>query len=656
MKVPVSWLREYVDAPADPAALAKLLVAAGVGVEGVEGEVLDLEITANRADLLSLLGVAREVGVNLRKPVKAPAPAFAPSAPAVGGAWSVQVADPALCPRYTLRGVLGVKVGLSPPWLAARVEAAGVRSINNVVDVTNYVLLELGQPLHAFDAKLLKGGAILVRRAAPGEKIAAIDAKTYELTKDMLVIADAARPVAIAGVMGGKDTEITAATVDVLIESAQFDPVSVRRTGRRLGLSSDASYRFERGVDADGVDLASRRAVELILQVAGGKAMEGVVDVSVPRPARAVARVRPARVSKVLGMAVPAARVREILAGLGAEVKGSDDALEVTSPSNRRDLKIEVDYIEEVARIEGYDRIPADTGFGLAVAMDRPEDLVAEEIRATLAGLGAYEALTWSFAPAGAPNRVPFWTEDALLPLRDPQGAVDRTLRSSLAPGLLEVLATNEGYKEALRPVFEISRVYYKAGKDYADRTVLGLAAPGDPLVAKGLVETVAARLGLKIEVVPAAFPWLEAGAELRLGGKRIGYLGTAGPGLSGLRSPAAIAELDFDALVPGARLVRKAADFNRQPPVERDLNVVLPESATWAAVESAVRAAAPPTLEATAFLNEYRGKGIEAGRKSWAFSMRFRAPDRTLTAAEVDASVKGILEALASTLGGRLR
>lgn len=656
MKVPVSWLREYVDAPSDPAALAKLLVAAGVGVEGVEGEVLDLEITANRADLLSMLGVAREVGVNLRKPVKAVAPAPAGGGAAVGSAWSVQVAEPALCPRYTLRGVLGVKVGPSPAWLASRVEAAGIRSINNVVDVSNYVLLELGQPLHAFDARLLQGGKVVVRRAAPGETIAAIDAKTYALTKDMIVIADASRPVAIAGVMGGKATEITNATVDVLVESAQFDPVSVRRTGRRLALSSESSYRFERGVDYDGVDLASRRAVELILQVAGGKAMEGVVDVSAPRPPRPVAKVRPARVSKVLGMPVAAARVREILGGLGAELKGSDDALEVTSPANRRDLRIEADYVEEVARIEGYDRIPCDTGFGLAVAIDRKEDLVAEEVRTTLAGLGAYEALTWSFAAAGAPNRVPFWTDGALLPLRDPQGAVDRTLRSSLAPGLLEVLETNEGYKEALRPVFELSRVYFKAGKDYGDRNVLGLAVPGEPLAAKGLVDAVFARLGLKIDVAPASFPWLSSGAELRLAGKRVGYLGVPEAGLTALRTPVALAEVDFDALVPGAVLIRKAVDFNRQPPVERDLNVVLPEGATWAELEAGLRSAAPAALESLRFLNEYRGKGIEAGKKSWAFSMTFRAPDRTLTASEVDGAVKGILEALTAKLGARLR
>src|SRR4051812_44413863 len=425
MKVPMSWLKEYVDPPASPQDLAKLLVMAGVGVESVEGDVLDLEITANRADLLSMLGVARETGVNLRKPVRVPEVSVPEGGDDVSKACSVEVAAKDLCPRYTARAVKGVKIGPSPGWMAQRLEAAGIRPINNVVDITNYVLLESGQPLHAFDAKVLRGNRIVVRRAAPDEKIVAIDGKEYKLTKDTLVIADAERPVAIAGVMGGKDSEISDATVDVLVESAQFDPVSIRRTARRLALSSDSSYRFERGVDHDTVDWASRRAVQLILQLAGGKAMAGVIDVSAPRPARPVAKVRPARISQVLGMAVAPARVREILTGLGAQVAGGDQELEVTSPIGRPDLKIEVDYIEEVARIEGYDKIPSDPRFGVRVAGDNLEDLVREEVRATLCGLGAYECPTWSFAEANTPNRVSFWTAGAPIPLRDPLGNVD---------------------------------------------------------------------------------------------------------------------------------------------------------------------------------------------------------------------------------------
>jgi phenylalanyl-tRNA synthetase beta chain len=658
MKVPIAWLREYVDAPPSPQELAKLLVMAGVGVESIEGDVLDLEITANRADLLSMLGVARETGVNLRKPVKVPAIKYIDGGDEVAKAFSVQVVDPKLCPRYTARAVLGVKVGPSPSWMLQRLEAAGIRSINNVVDITNYVLLESGQPLHAFDARLVRGKKIVVRPANPGEKIVAIDGKEYGLTKDTLVIADAERAVAIAGVMGGKDSEISNATVDVLIESAQFDPVSIRRTARRLGLSSDSSYRFERGVDHDTVDWASRRAVQLLFELAGGKPMKDVIDVSVARASRPVAKVRPARVSQVLGMSVSPGRVREILAGLGAQVTGSDESLEVTSPVGRRDLKIEVDYIEEVARIEGYDKIPCDTSFGLRVAVDNVEDLVREALRDALVGMGAYEALTWSFAEANTPNRVPFWTTGAPIPLRDPQGNVDRTLRESLAPRLLEVLQTNESYKEPLRPVFEIAHLYRRDGKAYGEKNVLAIAAPGDPLGVKGLLETTLARLGIAAELAPASLPFLEAGtaAEVKIGGAVAGYLGQSTPALSGVRSTASVAEVDVEAIVKAATLTRPYKDFNRQPPVDRDLAVVLADAVTWKQVETAVRSAAPPTLESLRFVSEYKGKGIDPGHKSWAFSMVFRGADRTLTGPEVDQSVQTILKALENSLKARLR
>jgi phenylalanyl-tRNA synthetase beta chain len=658
MKVPIRWLKEYVDPPATPQELAKVLVMAGVGIESIEGDVLDLEITANRADLLSMLGVARETAVNLRKPVRVPEVKIVEAGADVAGSYKVEVAAPDLCPRYTARALTGIKVAPSPAWMVERLEAAGIRSINNVVDITNYVLLETGQPLHAFDAKILHERKIVIRRAAPGENIVAIDGKEYPLTKETLVIADAERPVAIAGVMGGKESEISGATTDVLLESAQFDPVSIRRTSRRLGLSSDSSYRFERGVDYDTVDSASRRAVQLILQLAGGQAMKGVIDVGVPRPSRPVAKVRPSRVSQVLGMTVAPSRIREILTGLGAQVAGNDSTLEVTAPAGRRDLKIEADYIEEVARIEGYDKIPCDTSFGLRVAVDNKEDLVREEARATLTGLGCWEVLTWSFAKAEQRNRIPYWTSGTLLPLRDPQGNVDRTLRESLAPALLEVMQTNEGYKEELKPIFEIAHTYRREGSAYGEKNILGLAVPGDPLGVKGILETVFRRLGISFEVVPGPLAFLEAGTagQVRANGNAVGYLGQAPASLAELRAAVSIGEVDFDELVKAAKLVTPYKDFNRQPPVERDLSIVLKDEVSWKQVESTVRSAAPPTLESVRFLSEYRGKGIDPGHKGWAFSMIYRAPDRTLTGPEVEAAVQAVLAALQKAFSARLR
>jgi phenylalanyl-tRNA synthetase beta chain len=663
MKVPLSWLGEYVEIGASPAEVARMLLMAGAGIESVEGDVLDLEITANRADLLSMLGVAREVAVLSGKKVRLPEVRYEEQSGEVSGAWSVEVREAALCPRYTARVVQGIRVGPSPDWMVARLEAAGIRSVNNVVDVTNYVLLECGQPLHAFDLRLLRGKRIVVRRGAPGEKITAIDGVEYALTADMTVIADAERPVAIAGVMGGKESEIGPSTAEVLIESAQFDPVSIRRTSRRLGLASESSYRFERGVDYDTVEWASRRAVQLILQLAGGQAMRGVIDVAAARPARPVTKVRPSRVSRVLGLEVSAARVREIVEGLGGEVSGAGDALQVTAPAGRRDLRIEADYVEEVARIEGYEKIPCDTALSLRVAQDNREDLVREEVRAVLTGMGAYETLTWSFEAPGAPNRVPFWTDQPLVPLRDPQGQVDRTLRSSLVPGLLEVLRTNESYKEDLKPVFEIAHAYRREGKGgYGEKVVLGLAAPGDPLGVKGLLETLFGRLGIPFAVEPSSEPplgnFLAPGSSGRVlaGGRPVGFLGTFLRPPGDLRTAAGVAEVDFEELVRQARLLTPYRDFNRQPPVVRDLSVVLAEGVTWRQVEEAVRAAAPPALESIRFLSEYRGKPIPPGRKGWAFSMVFRAPDRTLTGEEAEAAVQGVLKALEGRLGAVLR
>ncbi len=662
MKVPLGWLKEYVDTGDSVPELASRLLMAGVGIESAEGEVLDLDITPNRADLLSLIGVAREVGVLRGRPVRRPETGFEEPGGEIAGAFAVEVACPELCPRYTARVVRGVRVGPSPSWMADRLQAAGVRPVNNVVDVTNYVLLECGQPLHAFDARLLRDSRLEVRRAKADEKITAIDGQEYALSPDMIVIAGGGRPVAIAGVMGGRESEIGPGTADVLIESAQFDPVSIRRASRRLGLSSESSYRFERGVDFETVEWASRRAVRLILELAKGKALRGVLDVSRPVPARPAARVRPSRVSRVLGMEVRPGRVREILSALGCRVTGPEDAFEVEAPAGRRDLGIEADYIEEVARIEGYDRIPCDTELTVRVPSEDPVDRVREEVRTSLAGLGAYEVLTWSFVEAGTPNRVPFWTAGELLPLRDPQGQVDRTLRESLAPSLLKVLQTNEAYKEDLRPVFELARLYRREEKGYGEKEVLALAAPGDPLGVKGLMEALFSRLGVGFGIVPVlkgpCSKFLEPGtaAEVWVEGRLAGYLGMPSAALSGLKAEASVAEVDFAALAAAAELVRPYREFPRQPPVTRDLSVILEDGVKWRSVEEVVRAAAPPTLESVRFLSEYRGKPVEAGRKSLALSMVFRASDRTLTGEEADAAVRAVLKSLEAKLDARLR
>lgn len=619
MRAPLSWLSEYLEGYPElgnPSAVARLLTSAGVGIESIEGEVLDLEITANRPDLLSMLGIAREIALLGKAKTRQPDAEF-PASPA-GRPVPVRVDDRDLCPRYTARVVTGVRVAASPAWMRQKLEAAGLRPVNNIVDITNFVLLECGQPLHAFDLAVLRGPEIVVRRGR-GEKMVAIDGKEYTLDREMLVIADRERPVAVAGVMGGKESEISGTTKDVLIESAQFDPVSIRRTSRRLGLSSDSSYRFERGVDWETIDWASRRAAKLMAELAGGRVWDWTADVAVAAPVRAAIRVRPDRVRRVLGWSVPDERIREIVQGLGCahQADGSWQP-----PSKRRDLRTEIDLIEEIARVEGYDKVPSDTDLGTRVVSDRRDDRVREEIRTALVAMGCFETLTWSFSDAKSDR----WGGGEPVALRDPAGNVDRRLRKSLGPGLLEVLRTNENYKEPLAPVFEIAKVYYEKGDAYGERAVLGIATPQGYAHLKGLVERALGRVGLGISDVTA-------------------HLSEDG-----------VAEIDFEEVVAKAKLDRRFRDFSRKPPVARDLAVVVDETRSWAEIEACVRASAPASLERVEFFDIYRGKPVPEGRKSVAFSMTFRAPDRTLTGEEVETAVGRIVEALAEKLGAALR
>jgi phenylalanyl-tRNA synthetase beta chain len=629
MKVPLSWLNEFVDAGNDPAEVARLLTGAGVGIESVQGGILDLEITSNRADLLSLRGVARELAVLGR--VLKPEPPVDIEESGEPGGLPIDVKDKGFCPRYIGRVVRGLTPGGSPPWMRERLEAAGIRSINVVADITNYVMLESGQPLHAFDLAKLGGGRINVRRAKAGEKIVAIDGREYALTDADGVIADGERPVAIAGVMGGRDSEIGPGTREILLESAMFDPASVRATSRRLRLASESSYRFERGVDWGSVDWASRRAARLLSELAGGQPSPGTWDVSgtPPEPRRIVLRLM--RVSRVLGLAIPAARLRTILQALGCRIETAEGGqIVVMAPPARRDIKEEIDLIEEAARIEGYDKIPVALDIPVRVARPHPTDPVRAEIRAALAGSGAFEVLTPSFDEANAPG---------LVPIRNPDGHIDRTLRASLAPALRTVLRTNEGSREPLRPIFEIAKVYLRCdpeaahadpdlGHDKApfdEREVVGIAAPGGHAEARSLVARVLQRLGIAKEP-----------------GGAVAYDRGPGP---------VVAELNFAVLAASANLVRKARPHSTQPAVVRDISMIFEDRVRWGDVEACVRAEAGPLLAAVELFDIFEKVG--KGRKSFAFSIRFLAPDRTLAGTEIDAQVDRVRKALKEKLGG---
>ncbi len=429
MIISKNWLTEYIDLSMPMDELTDRLTITGLNLEGIEtvgdDTAIDLEVTSNRPDCLGHIGVAREVGVIFGKQLKKSEPEVKAVGEPVSKITSVEVTCPDLCPRYTARVIRGVKIGPSPDWLAARLRTLGVAIINNVVDVTNYVMMESGQPLHAFDFAKLKGGKIIVRQATAGEEFTAIDHKTYTLSGEEVVIADAERPVALGGVMGGFDTEVSEQTVDLLIEAADFEPLAVRGAARRHVLPSPSSYRFERGVDPEGIDWASRRCCELILELAGGTLCEGVIDIGPERMPREVVKLRFGQIPRLLGIQVERDEARRILSDLGCEeTHACDHCVKVIPPSWRADLTREADLLEEVARVHGYDQIPEDVGVRMVSSHRTREDVVLERVRGVMTAAGFDEALDSQRGKPGAGARLP--------PL-DRRGAA-RDQHSGLAP------------------------------------------------------------------------------------------------------------------------------------------------------------------------------------------------------------------------------
>ena len=461
---------------------------------------IDLEVTSNRPDCLGHIGIAREASVLWGTPLTIPAARPEAKGPAVEGLVKVRIDCPDLCPRYTARVVRGVKIAPSPAWMARRLEAVGITPINNVVDISNYVLMECGQPLHTFDFGKLAGAEIIVRRPKPGETIEAIDHKTYRLEPDMCLIADARFPVAIGGVMGGASTEISHATKDILVEAAEFDPVSIRTTARVLNLHSDSSYRFERRVDSENVDWASRRCCELILELGGGTLCQGVIDVGQQPAKRERVTLRLSQIPRILGIDVPGDVVRKILVALGnVETAADANRIEVIPPNWRRDLTREIDLIEEVARIHGYEKIPEDVGVPMAASTRRVEDRVMAKVRGALASLGFDEALTLSLVDEATAATFSPWSKAAPLQTISPiiRGA-DR-LRLSLVPSLLAARRTNQALANPEVELFEIAKVYLPKGKELPDeQRMLAIASDRGFSEVKGAIEARSRRAPLQ--------------------------------------------------------------------------------------------------------------------------------------------------------------
>ena len=670
MIVSWDWLKQYVDLDMPVEELERRLMMAGLNHECTQrtgGDLaIDLEVTSNRPDCLGHLGIAREIAVVFDKPLKLPAAAPRQGKTPVAELTSVALECPRLCYRYTARVVQGVRVRPSPDWLARRLATVGIAAINNVVDVTNYVLMECGQPLHAFDLAKLGGRKIVVREGRPGETLVAIDHKTYPVGPGVCVIADAQQPVGIGGVMGGAATEVTESTTELLIESAEFAPLSIRNTARRLNLHSDSSYRFERGLDPAGVDWASRRACELILELGGGELAAGVIDVGRQPPPREPIVLRLNQLPRILGIEIPADEVRRILRALGnAERRADGTQIEVVPPSWRRDLTREIDLIEEVARIHGYDKIAEDVSVPMFASARTRQDLVFERVRQVLTASGYDEAMTLSAVEESWSQAFSPWTDAP--PLVCPTPILRRAdrLRRSLAPSLLGARRTNETLANPVIELFEIARVYLpRAGGLPDEDVVLGLTSGGDFFSVKGAIESLLAALKVadELEATDAAYEMLALGraCELHLAGRRIGVLGevsAAGQKRFELRGAATVAELRLAPLVELAELAPRYAELPTTPAIGRDVNLELSEQVRWSGIAAAVRAAAGEVLERLEFKDIYRNDELRARReKRLLFSVTLRDPRGTLTNAEADAVRDRLVASCAAQFGARLQ
>lgn len=681
MIVSWNWLNDLVPLKITPAELVERLMMAGLNHESTEqlgnDWAIDLEVTSNRPDCLGHIGIAREAAVlfglqlhysdaDLSNCRKAP-PTGEPQriADDLRNYAAVDVACPDLCPRYTARVIRGVKVRTSPSQMAMRLATVGQPVINNIVDITNYVLMECGQPLHAFDFHKLAGRRIVVRRAKAGEQFRAIDHKTYTLDPEMCVIGDAEQAVALGGVMGGADTEVSPTTTDVLIEAAQFAPLSIRSTAHKLKLHSPSSYRFERGTDPEMVDWASRRACELILKHAGGELIEGVIDVGAPRPRRPAITLRLAQLKRIIGIDVPRDVVRQILIALGC-LEESAGAAEIVTipPSWRRDLEREIDLVEEVARIHGYDKIPEDASVPMAPSRRPDSDRVLAKVRQVLTAGGHDEAMTASVVPERWSGTFSPWTDAPPLVANTPMLEGADRLRRSLVPSLLDVRRINESLSNPTIELFETARVYLPISGDLPREQLMLAAVSGRGFLhLKGIVEAVldALHIDQPLELGKFGHDLLENdhAAELKVNGQRLGFLGEvsmAGQKAFSLRGPATILEIDVDLVTRLARLATKYAPQSPYPTIARDLNLIVAEAVRWADLAATVRAAAGPDLDRVEYLDTYRDPQKDGSdTKRLHFSFTLRAADRTLTGPEADAIRDAVVAACEQRHGARL-
>jgi phenylalanyl-tRNA synthetase beta chain len=695
MKILYSWLRDFVDVPDGPAELGRRMSLRGLALEGIapappgaeppglaavaDDAVLDFDVTANRPDWLSVVGIAREVATVYGLPLRMPGPAAAGhlrSATLAAGpdaGFTVRIDAPELCPRY-VGAAAGVTVGPSPGWMQRRLTALGVRPISNIVDITNYVLLELGQPMHAFDHARLADHAIVVRRAAAGERLDTLDGKARTLTTEMLVIADAARATGLGGVMGGADSEVRDATTRIVFESAWFTPRSVRATAKQLGLRTEASTRFERGADPTAQAVAMARACALLEIIGAGRADGTVVDVE-PRPHQPrVLRLTHAHVEGLLGMPVPPDEVVRLLTALGfTPSPAAPLTWLVTVPGWRPDVTRPEDLIEEVGRHHGFEHLPATFPPVLqAPAPSDPRIPRDARVRRTMLAAGFSEAITFAFIEAAA--AAPFANGAPALRLANPLSETFAVMRPSVLPGLVAAIGHNRRHEQRDVQLFEIATAFASDGERRSLGAVWTGAAAGDHWSGhrrdvdffdlSGVVEMVCAGAGVTPTFEPVDTAWLVAGRAARVvaAGDTVGTVGLLAPAIADAHGlprgdVVFVAELDLDRLAALApRAATRVEPLPRFPSAVRDVSLLVPDTLSAATVRDTMRAAAPPTLVSVREFDRYQGQGTPPGTVSVSLRCTFRAADRTLTDDEVAAAMQRMVAAATGTLGAQQR
>lgn len=685
MRVSINWLKDYVEFDLSPKVLADRLTMVGLEVGTVERSgndyILELETTPNRGDCLSMVGIAREVSAVTNRKFRVPSPQLTQGERRTEDLIKITILEQGLCPRYTARIIMGVKIGPSPSWLKDRLISYGIRPVNNVVDVTNYVMLELGNPMHAFDYDLINGKEILIRMADDGEEIVTLEGIRRTLNKEVLVVADSSSPLAIAGIIGGNTTQVTQDTENLLLECAFFDPVCVRRTSRSLGLSTESSYRFERRIDPEGIPLAQDRAAQLITKVAGGVITQGIVDLY-PGPKRdIVVRLHQNKVNKILGTSLTMKKIREILERLGFSFLSiSRDEAEVRVPSHYSEITREIDIIEEIARLYGYHKIGLTLPAKTILSPKRKEDRIMKLVRDVLTSVGFYEIISFGFIDGDLLNRIGLGGNEALR-IRNPISKETSTMRTTLIPGLLKTISSNmnKGTKDI--KIFEIGRVFLsqKERSLPIERYSLGVAAVGEWMKKdwrtipkrvsfyelSGVLHRLFDELGItNYHLREGEHPTLLHGrrAAIEVNEEVIGFIGELSLDVArclDLPEGIYLFEIDLQRMMEFTRMERRYNPLPRYPGITRDLSILVEEGVKSREVIDLIFELGGKRVESVKLFDLYPGERLGEGYKglkSLGYSILYRDLTTTLTDKEVNEIHANIIDGLRKRIGARLR